>query len=220
MLLMGLGPLIAWRRASLRALGGSVAIAGGGAPLPRAPRSPRGGGGEPGRARRLHVCGVRPRGDRARVRPRDACPQGARRRRLGGGVHVARSGATGAGTAATSIHAAIALLDGRRRRRRRVRLARAGAAPAPGDAMEVGGYTLRLHRRRRTSGSRTARSCAPSSPSPATGSRSATLAAGKNRYFPENEGGSRTRSRSAPTGCGRRTSSSSASSSTRTDRST
>jgi c-type cytochrome biogenesis protein CcmF len=56
----------------------------------RDPPALGGCGIEPGRARRLHVRSLRPRGDRARVRARDAGTPRARRRLLARGVHEPR----------------------------------------------------------------------------------------------------------------------------------
>ena len=83
LLLMGIGPLVAWRRASLRALGRTF-LWPLGAGRHRGHRPSRGGRGlVPHRRDRLHVLGVRARVDRARVRARHGCAKGARRRRLG-----------------------------------------------------------------------------------------------------------------------------------------
>ena len=90
-LLMGLGPLVAWRRASLHALGRAVA-------WPGRRRARRGLAAAraraPGRARPGSIgytfARLRPRGDRARVRPRDARAQGDRLGDLARRVHEPR----------------------------------------------------------------------------------------------------------------------------------
>ncbi len=102
LLLMGIGPLIAWRRASLRGLGrtflwpAAVAVVAG-----RRPARARRRLVDPG-TDRVHVLGVRARRDRARVRPRHAGPAGALARVVARRVRLARSAATAAATAATS----------------------------------------------------------------------------------------------------------------------
>ena len=99
---MGIGPLIAWRRASLRSLGRTSAGR-------SASRSPRASALLAARRRlldpgppRVHVRRLRARLDRARARPRDAGPPRARRRRLGSPRSARSSPPTGAATAATS----------------------------------------------------------------------------------------------------------------------
>ena len=89
LLLMGIGPLIAWRRASLRGLGKTftgpavVAVVTGVVLL-----VPRGGLVDPG-PDRLHLLGLRARGDRARVRPRHEGAQGALERVVARRVRLA-----------------------------------------------------------------------------------------------------------------------------------
>ena len=99
----------------------------------------------------VHLLGVRARVDRARVRPRDARPQGARRASVAGGASPRSSARNRRRYGGYVVHAAIVLLaigiagssayDDRRRR-----------ALAPGETMAVGDYTLtyaRLERARR-----------------------------------------------------------------------
>ncbi len=89
LLLMGVGPLIAWRRASLRGLGRTFTVAGHrlGRDGRRAPL-PRGGLLDSG-ADRLHLLGVRAGGDRARVRPGHEGAQGALERVVARRLHLA-----------------------------------------------------------------------------------------------------------------------------------
>ena len=90
LLLMGIGPLVAWRRASLARARPHVPLAARRC-RHRGRRAARGWRGLVAYRRdRLHVLGLRARVDRARVRTRDGCAKGARRRRLGRCVLVAR----------------------------------------------------------------------------------------------------------------------------------
>ena len=102
LLLMAIGPLVAWRRASLRSLGRSFAWPAGIALVVGAILLFLGGRLIVGRARRVHVLGVRARLDRLRVRARDAGAPGADRRHVARGVRRARRAETGGATAATS----------------------------------------------------------------------------------------------------------------------
>ena len=90
LLLMGIGPLVAWRRASLRSLALTFAWPAGAALV---------GGRHPARARgrlvhsrpdRVHVLHVRARHDRAGVHPRHARPPRSLRRLVGGRLLGAR----------------------------------------------------------------------------------------------------------------------------------
>ncbi len=186
MLLMGLGPLVPWRRASMRALGSSVAIPAAAAVAAGAGIAVVGGGGSPiglvGYTFAVFVLvaiGLEfVRGTRARKALGDGgwaasftSLVGRNRRRYGGYV----------------VHAAIALLaigavgvgafgSGERLR------------ASTGDAVEVGGYEVRLlgvtderienreELRARLAVSR-------------DGESLGTIEAGKNRYFPDSEGG-------------------------------
>ena len=102
LVLMGIGPLVAWRRASLRSLGRSFAWpAGIAVAVGIGPAVPR-GRLVSDRARRVHVLGLRARLDRLRVRARDAGQAGARRRLVALRLRGARRRATGGATAGTS----------------------------------------------------------------------------------------------------------------------
>ena len=102
LLLMGIGPLVAWRRASLRSLGRSfmwpaaVALVVGRLAAPGGRRLV-----DPG-SRRVLVLGLRARFDRARVRAGHAGAPRTVRARAGRGRSARSSPATGAATAATS----------------------------------------------------------------------------------------------------------------------
>ena len=102
LLLMGIGPLLAWRRASIKGLRRSflwpaaVALVDRRRPA-RHRRRVLGA-----RARRVHVLGVRAGGDRRGVRPRDVGPPLVDGGALAGRALLARIAATGDGTAATS----------------------------------------------------------------------------------------------------------------------
>ena len=207
-LLMGIGPLVAWRRASLRALGRAL-VAGRPGSRPRgrgpAPRARR--GLEPGGPDRLHVRRLRPRGDRVRVRARDAGAQGARATRAGSGAFSSLVGRNRRRYGGYVVHAAIVLLlvgaigiggfstaDGRR-------------ASGPGDTMRVGDYTLtylgddrdarperdraprpdRRRARRRADSARSSRARTATSPRsrPRTRSRSAPTSAARGGPLPD-----------------------------------
>ena len=102
LLLMGIGPLVAWRRASLRSLGATFAWPAGLALVDRRrPARARGGLVDSG-PDRVHVLGVRARLDRARVHPWDARAPLARPAARGRAPSRRSSPATGAATAATS----------------------------------------------------------------------------------------------------------------------
>ena len=170
-LLMGVGPLVAWRKASLRSLGASLV----------GPRQPPSRSGvvllalgrrlEPARPRRLHVRRVRARGDRPRVRARHAravAPSGTgagrppsrdlvsrNRRRYGGYVvHAAivllLFGAIGVGAFGTTHIAKLARADSMRGRRLHARYAGTSHARGP-NAQELRANDRRLARRRASS---------------------------------------------------------------------
>ncbi len=102
LLLIGIGPLIAWRRASLGSLWRDVPLAGDlGAGRRRAAGAAR-LRLEPGRAGGVLAVRVRDDHDRARVRPRHVRPAGDRRRLVAAARWSPWSAATGAATAATS----------------------------------------------------------------------------------------------------------------------
>ena len=100
LLLMGIGPLIAWRRASAALARAHVPLAGAASPAGDRPARARRRLVAP-RADRLHVLGLRARDDRLRVRARHA---GAAALSGGSwlGASTRSSPATGAATAATS----------------------------------------------------------------------------------------------------------------------
>ena len=140
LLLMGVGPLIAWRRASLRGLGRTFTgpaivsvVTADHAPLPRGRLL------DPG-TDRLHVLGVRAGGNRARVHPGHEGAQGALEQVVARRVHIAD-------------RARPAPLRGLRRARgdrpagdRDRRLERLGGAIegklARGQSLEVSGYKV------------------------------------------------------------------------------
>ena len=186
-LLMGIGPLVAWRRASLRALGASARLARGRrarggmrAALAGAGSSPAGLVGYTFAAFVLAAIVLEfVRGTRAR--------EGARRRELWPPPSRASSGETAAATAATSSTRRSSCsssapsgsaASGRRARAKLARASRCG----------VGDYTLALPRQRASSAA-AERAGAPRSiwPSRATGRSSGRCAAGKNRYFAEQQ---------------------------------
>ena len=181
LLLMGIGPLIAWRRASLRGLGRTFLWPFGrrGRGRRRAARA-RGGLVDPG-ADRVHVLGVRARRDRARVRPRhdargkalssESWPGaffsliGRNRRRYGGYV----------------VHVAIVLLA--------IGIAGSSAYDsvvegklAPGQSLAVSGYTVTYQRlTERETAARRGGARAPARRA-RNGETLGTLEAGKNSY--------------------------------------
>ena len=143
LLLMGIGPLVAWRRASLRALGKTFLD-----PARGVARDRR----RPARARlrlldagppRVHVLRVRRRIDRARVRARHA---GAHRLGSGRACDRRRTAAATAATSSTRRSSCSRSASPARARTRRC----ASAASSPGQSMELAGYTLTYeHARRR-----------------------------------------------------------------------
>ena len=186
LLLMGIGPLIAWRRASLKSLATTfrwptvVALATGVVLL--APRCRELDSGP----RRVHVLGVRARDDRDGVRARDARAQGARRGARGRARSRRSSRATAAATAATSSTrrsccfaigvAGSSAFDSRRGGEARERASRCGSA------------TTRSSTGRSTSGERrTRRRSARRSTSGAAIVISARSQAGKNAYTIEQQ---------------------------------
>ena len=201
-LLMGVGPVIAWRRASLRACGATFgipfAIGVGRRPRPdraRLRRPSRGHGG-------LLAVGVRGRRDRARVRAAARRPARRWPAARGRGVRVAREPQP---AALRRLHRAPRRghLRDRRDRRHGVLDRRTRRVLQPGQTMQVRNYTLRVRRRhaphrrelrgalgRRPRRRRTASRWARSSPASART---------RPRARP------RTRSRSAPTGATART---------------
>ena len=110
LLLMAIGPLVAWRRASLRSLGTELCVAG------RARARRRSGALDPrrrlvvDRARRVHVLGVRARFHRLRVRPGNARAPGARRAARGSPHSSSWSGRNRRRYGGYIVHAAIVLL--------------------------------------------------------------------------------------------------------------
>ena len=110
LLLMGIGPLVAWRRASLRGLGAHVRLAGRRRARDRA-RAARARRRlvDPG-AGRVHVLGVRARDDRARVRARDAARRALSRRARGRARSRRSSARNRRRYGGYVVHAAIVLL--------------------------------------------------------------------------------------------------------------
>ena len=168
LLLMGIGPLVAWRRASLRSLGRTFTWPVGFAlPSGSSARSRR-RLVDPG-SDRVHVLGLRARLDRARVHPRDARPPSPlrgllaerisalisrNRRRYGGYIVHAAIVLLAIGVAGSSAYDTV---NERRLNR--------------GEALVVGDYRL-TYRGSRSAKQRTRPRSAPSSASSATAARS------------------------------------------------
>ena len=193
---MGIGPLVAWRRASLRSLGrGRSPGRPGRARRRRRADRPRGGLVAPG-ADRVHVLGLRARVDRARVRARDARAAGSQQLELAGGLRRARRAATGAATAATSSTRRSSCWRSASPARARTRPS-ASASSDPGQSMKVAGYTL-TYRGLDTAPPAITRELRASIAS--TAAATTWVASGRARTSTSPSSRPRTRWRSAPTG--------------------
>ena len=139
LLLMGVGPLIAWRRASLRGARPDVLLARSRRRRHRCRAADPGGRlVDPG-SDRVHVLGIRPRRDRARVRARHPGPPCALARVVARGVRLARRSKPPPLRRLHRPRRDRPLRD-RRRRGERVRLRRRGA---PGKGR--GAHGVRVH---------------------------------------------------------------------------
>ena len=185
LLLMGIGPLVAWRRASLRSLGITFAWPAGFALARRArPARARRGLVDPG-PDRVHVLGLRARLDRARVHPRARAPAGALRRARGRAPSRPSSPATGAATAATSsTPRSSCSRSGSPARAPTTPSTSAGSHRARrSPSATTASPTAALEERRRRTRPRSAR-CSTSS---GTASSLGTVEAGKNAYTAERQ---------------------------------
>ena len=145
LLLMGVGPLIAWRRASLRGLGRTFLWPAAVARRDRAWSLLALGAGSsiPG-SDRVHLLRLRARRDRPRVHSRHTCAACARSRVMAGRVRVARRPQPPPLRRLCRPRRDRAARD-RDRRLERVRLGRRGQA-GPGQSLAVSGYTVTYQR--------------------------------------------------------------------------
>ena len=184
LLLMGIGPLVAWRRASLRSLARTFVWPAGLAFSPGSSCS-HSGGIVDSRPHRLHVLGLRARLDRARVHPRHARPPLALGRLVAG--RLLRAGRTQP-PALRRLHRARRHRPARDRDRRveRLRQGRRGEARARSVA---GGQRLPadLPLARGARGRERDRDQGRASTSRATAKALGTVEAGKNAYTAERQ---------------------------------
>ena len=198
LLLMGIGPLVAWRRASLRGARPDVRSGRAASRSRQAPSCSLLGAGlvDPGPGR-VHVLGLRARVDRARVRARHAGAAGARRAARGRRV-------LGARRAQPAPLRRLRRPRGDRPARDRRSPARAPTTPsrerklAPGETIAVGDYRLTFRGSASGAGRERDRGARASSTSTAAATTSGTLA-GRARTRTPPSSRSRTRSGSAAT---------------------